>query len=254
MKTKIRKNNHRLDKQNYQQKFPFFTKIKNLFNNFLKKVHTNYLALADFVSSPAKDASTKHTKYVHLSTLQLIVIFACIIMILMPFVTTFNEFITRIVMKIEAYKMIQEHVVPYEVRIVSGILNFIGIEASASLTRINMLKDGVPIDVFISWNCIGWQSFILLLITMFVGLKGPYTITSKIEVVIIGIMGTILINIFRISFIALIAYYFGELTAVIFHDYVSTIMMIIWLITFWIFAQQFLLHHVDFVKLPSHHQ
>lgn len=230
----------------------FSSRIKNEFAKILSKIHQSTLYVADYVSAPSKDASTKHTKYINLSTLQLIIVFACVIMILMPFVTTFNEFITRIVMRLEAYKIIQNQIVPVEVRVVSGFLNAIGIEAQASLTRINIMRGETPIDVFISWNCIGWQSFVLLLITMFVGLKGPYTTASKMEVVIIGILGTALINLFRISFIAIIAYYFGEIPAIIFHDYVSTIMIIIWLIAFWMFAQQFLLHHIDFVKIPSH--
>ncbi len=226
-------------------------RAKSVFAKIFQSIHNFFIKTADFVATPEKDASTKHTKYINLSTIQLIVIFACVILILMPFVTTFNEFITRIVMRIEAYKIIQNQIVPYEARVVTGFLQAIGIEAQASMTRINMMRGDTPIDVFISWNCIGWQSFVLLIITMFVGLKGPFTTASKIEVVLIGILGTILLGLFRISFIALIAYYFGELSAVIFHDYVSTIMIIIWLITFWIFAQQFLLHHIDFVKIPS---
>ncbi len=225
--------------------------VGSIIARIFQALHINFIKAADFVTPPKEAPSTKHTKYINLSTIQMIIIFVCIILILMPFVTTFNEFITRIVMRIEAYKMIQNYIVPYEVKMVSGVLNAIGIETTASVTRINMMKDAIPIDIFISWNCIGWQSFVLLLITMFVGLKGPYTTSSKIEVVIIGFLGTALINIFRISFIALMAYYFGELTAIIFHDYVSTLMVILWLITFWIFSQQFLLHHVDFVKIPS---
>jgi exosortase/archaeosortase family protein len=224
----------------------------NTYNKSMQSIHNRFVAVADYVSPINNhDEETKQTKFISISTVQMIVIFLCIIMIVMPFVTTFNEFITRIVMRIEAYRFIQNFIVPYEVRVVSGMLNAVGIEAQSSLTRINMIKGGSPIDVFISWNCIGWQSFILFLISTLVGLKGPYPIASKIEVVVVGILGTLLLNIFRISFIALIAYFFGELSAIIFHDYVSTIMVIIWLITYWAFAHQFLLHHLDFVKIKA---
>jgi len=227
---------------------------KKYLKDFSQKIHRGFLALADYVSpipTVDEDQPQLPTKIISISTLQIIVIFLCVILIVMPFVSTFNEFITRIVMRIEAYKFIQNIIVPYEVKIVSGLLNAIGIESQSSLTRINMMKGNTPIDIFISWNCIGWQSFILFMLSAFVGLKGPFTVASKIEVIMVGIMGTLLINIFRISFIAIIAYYFGELSAVIFHDYVSTIMVIIWLITYWTFAHQFLLHHLDFVKIKA---
>jgi exosortase/archaeosortase family protein len=197
------------------------------------------------------DAKRPKTYLVEISTLQMIIILGSVMLLLLPFVTTFNEFVTRMVMKVEVYKMLQDWVAPYHIRVVTGLLNIIGIDSFASVDRIHMMKLGQPLSVFISWNCIGWQSFILLIITAFIGLKGPFTLASKIEVLLIGILGTILMNIFRISLVALIAYHFGSLPAIIFHDYISTLMIIAWLISYWIFVHKTILQHKELIKVKA---
>ncbi|MFA4930932.1 MAG: exosortase/archaeosortase family protein [Patescibacteria group bacterium] len=197
------------------------------------------------------EVEAKQTKYITFSTFQMVIILASVTFLVMPFVTTFNEVLTRLIMKIELYQILQNQVVPAEASMIVAFLRLIGIDTSANLTGLSMLKDGIPVNVFISWNCIGWQSFILLLISMFVGLKGPFTLGSKIETMLIGILGTIIANIIRIGLVVLIAYEFGQLPAIIFHDYVSTIFIICWLISYWLFCYRFILHHTDFVRVKA---
>jgi len=199
----------------------------------------------------SKFGTPRENYLVEISTLQLIIILGSVILLLMPFVTTFNEFITKMVMQVHGYQMLQNWIAPYHIKVVTGLLNLIGINSFASVDRIHMMKDGNPLSVFISWNCIGWQSFILLLITAFIGLKGPFSITSKIEALVIGVLGTILMNIFRISLVAIIAYQFGSLPAVIFHDYVSTMMIIAWLIGYWFFVHKVILHPIELIKVKA---
>ncbi|MBU0648185.1 exosortase/archaeosortase family protein [Patescibacteria group bacterium] len=197
------------------------------------------------------DKEMKQAKIITFSTFQLVIILACVTFLVMPFVTTFNELLTKIIMKVELYKVIQNYVVPFEASMIVSSMKLIGLEASANLTGISMIKDSIPINVYISWNCIGWQSFILLLLSLFVGLKGPFTLNSKIETILIGVLGTALINIIRVSLVGLIAYHFGGMAAIIFHDYVSTLFMISWLIVYWLFCYKFILHHKDFVRVKA---
>jgi exosortase/archaeosortase family protein len=88
---------------------------------------------------------------------------------------------------------------------------------------------------------VGWQSFILFLITLLTGLQGSYTRRSKVETVILGFLGTFLVNLWRISVVSLVAFYVGQLPAVIFHDYGGTILILLWLFAFWYFAHGYLL-------------
>lgn len=162
------------------------------------------------------------------------------ILLILPFITTFNEFLTSVVMKVKLYRLIQDFIVPYQVKMITVILRLFGIEAYPGLVTISFGK-AIGQVVEISWNCIGWQSVILLLISLFTGLQGPYRIYSKFQTVVIGFFGTFLVNIIRVTLVILITYYFGRLPGMIFHDYFSTIMIIAWLFIFWWFAFAFVL-------------
>jgi len=174
-------------------------------------------------------------------TYQLLLIIAAVILLILPFITTFNEFLTSIVMRLGLDAVLQGWIVPTEVRMIAVILRLFGIEASVSQTSLYLVKGTTTLPIYISWNCVGWQSFILFVITLITGLQGPYTKRSKVETVILGFLGTFLVNLLRISVVSLVAFYVGQLPAVIFHDYGGTILILLWLFAFWYFAHGYLL-------------
>jgi len=91
------------------------------------------------------------------------------------------------------------------------------------------------------WNCVGWQSALLLVVSLFAGLKGAFSNLSRIKCILLGLSGTLLINIFRMSFIAIGIYYVNALAAQIVHDYFAALLTLIWLIFFWWFVYSFVL-------------
>ena len=95
--------------------------------------------------------------------------------------------------------------------------------------------------LFISWNCIGWQSLILLGASFFSGLRGQQPLEARVQVVLIGVVGTMLLNLARVAAVAAIAATIGQTPAFIFHDYGGTILVIVWLFAFWMFVQRFVL-------------
>ncbi len=179
-------------------------------------------------------------------TYQLILILASVILLILPFITTFNEFLTTIVMRLGLDGLLQGWVVPTEVRMIAVILRLFGIYATVSQTSLYLAKGSGTLPVYISWNCVGWQSFILFAITLITGLQGPYTRRSKVETVILGFLGTFLVNLWRISVVCVVAYYVGQLPAVIFHDYGGTILILLWLFAFWYFAHGYLLEPSEY--------
>jgi exosortase/archaeosortase family protein len=58
--------------------------------------------------------------------------------------------------------------------------------------------------------------------------------------VLIGIAGTMLLNLMRVAAVAAIAATIGQTPAVLFHDYGGTILVVTWLFAFWIFVQRFI--------------
>lgn len=172
------------------------------------------------------------------STFQNLFIILVIFLMLLPFITTFNEFLTKIVEKIYLYKLIQVAIIPYETMLVRTIISFFGIETAPGTVAI--VKNGVQQGTYIAWNCIGWQSLVILLMSLRAGFTG-FTRWSVIEAAVFGIVGTFLINLFRISAILIILYYFDKLPAMLFHNYSSVILTIVWLFFFWWFSYSFVL-------------
>jgi exosortase/archaeosortase family protein len=164
-----------------------------------------------------------------------------VMLLLLPFVTTFNDLLTRVVMRFEWYRYFQDIIVPYIVKMIAALLSLFGFKTAALSGLVAIEKGGKPFLVEIAWNCIGWQSFILFLATLFVGLSGKFTWISRIKAILIGFSGTFLLNFLRISLVVLLAYFFGQFPAIIFHDYFSTFLIIIWLFVFWWFSYAYVL-------------
>ena len=172
---------------------------------------------------------------------QRIIIVASITFVILPFVTTFNEFLTKLVESFQLVVLIQGSVAPFIVRIVAVLLRTLGVSASISGSNLFLTGAWMPLRVYINWNCIGWQSFVLLAFTFLTGLQGPYTMKSKLMTVLIGLEGTFLINILRILIPTLLAGNSGYLQAILFHDYLGTLFTLLWMGVFWNYAFENLL-------------
>jgi exosortase/archaeosortase family protein len=170
-----------------------------------------------------------------------LVAMACALLMLLPFVTTFDDLLTTWALQLGANNPLQG-IVPIEARMVVGLLGAVGIHAAASGSHI-VIWDGAGSmhTLFISWNCIGWQSLILLGISFLSGLRGQQSLEARVQVVLIGIAGTMLLNLMRVAAVAAIAATIGQTPAMLFHDYGGTILVIGWLFGFWIFAQRWIL-------------
>lgn len=181
------------------------------------------------------------------ATYQLIIVLSAMIFLALPFVSSFNEFLTSLVMSFRLYTFIHNVVVPIEVRMIGAILQyFFGIQTSVSTTSLYLQGPGRSLSVVIAWNCVGWQSLVLFGFTLLTGLQGPYTRRSKALCVALGAEGIFLLNLLRIVLVILLAFYFGYLPAVVFHDYAGTILTLIYLVLFWLFSFKYVLERVGF--------
>jgi exosortase/archaeosortase family protein len=110
-----------------------------------------------------------------------------------------------------------------------------------SYSAFYMIKDGAAIPVDLSWNCLGWQSVLLFFVSLLAGLRGGYSYFSRIKCVVLGLLGTLLVNIFRMSLIAIGIFYVNSLAAQIVHDYLAALFTLIWLLFFWWFSYGYVL-------------
>jgi exosortase/archaeosortase family protein len=162
-----------------------------------------------------------------------------VLLIFLPFITTFNEFLTRVVEKLYFYVYIEDYIVPYLSRLVGVVLIPFGLKVIGTASGLYLPDKSLAIDI--AWNCIGWQSMILVIITFVAGLQGQYRNYSKAQTILVGLLGTFLMNILRITSVVLVAIKFGYFPAVIYHDYFSNLLIVLWLFFFWWFSYAYIL-------------
>ena len=165
-----------------------------------------------------------------------LIFFTAFALIMLPFTTSFNEALTRIVEQLEIVSAIQTTIAPIMVRGVASILGFLGVPCIASGSSVYLMDSWMPLVIYVNWNCIGWQSLVLLTLTFVTGLQGDYTLMSKLMAVIFGVEGTLIVNIVKIMVPTFLVYYFGRLPAIIFHDYIGALLTLIWLSVFWYYS------------------
>jgi exosortase/archaeosortase family protein len=169
-----------------------------------------------------------------------------VMLAVLPFVSTFDDLLTVVGMRLGIAAPLQ-WIVPAEVRVTVAVLGLFGIHAGAAGNQLVVWNaSGAPQTLFISWNCVGWQSLILLGMSLMVGLRGPMTLATRAQVILLGVLGTVLINIARITVVCLLAALAGYLPAVLFHDYGGMVLLVAWLFAFWLIAYRWLVPDPSF--------
>lgn len=169
-----------------------------------------------------------------------ILVACCLILVVLPFVTTYDDLLTAGAIRLGVAGPLQS-VSPVEARMVVALLQLLGVHAAAAGSQLVVWDSGGhATNLFISWNCIGWQSLVLLGASLAVGLRGLST-EARVQVFVVGLLGTVLVNVLRVALVCMLAATAGRTPALIFHDYGGTLMTIGWLFAFWLAAERWLL-------------
>lgn len=182
------------------------------------------------------DLEQKKTRLVQ-TPISKIIMMAAFFLMVIPFISTFNEFLTSVFLRFRLYQVLEQVVVPYEAKIMMGMFRVLGFSANA--TDKGFFIGSAFFEI--QWNCLGWQSVVLLLATLLSGFQGKFSWTSRLEVVVIGFMGTFLINIFRLFMVGFLAVVVDTSFAIIFHDYLELVVVIVWFVVFWWFSYTYVL-------------
>jgi exosortase/archaeosortase family protein len=168
-----------------------------------------------------------------------------IIMMALPLFAALNSFFTNLLNTAGWYRPIQEFIVPWQAKMVVVAISPFGIASKATpgtiFSSFYMIKNGIAIPVDLSWNCLGWQSILLFFVSLIAGLRGSFSNISRVKCVVLGITGTLLVNIFRMSLIAIGIYYVNSFAAQIIHDYLAAFITLCWLMFFWWFSYKYVL-------------
>lgn len=164
-------------------------------------------------------------------------LFLVVILLVLPFLITFNEVLTRLIEKISLYRALQAYVVPFQVKLVSLLASLLGV-------RILPTPDGMIVNntaLTITWNCIGWQSLLIFAISL-LSLNGTsFSTFSRLKAILVGFAGIFWINIFRMTFVVFLSSFSVPVFRIVFHDYLAAIITIVFLFFFWWFSYSFVL-------------
>jgi len=160
-----------------------------------------------------------------------------LLLMTMPFISTFNEFLTSLFLKWRLYRVLEEWVVPYQARVLAGLFGLFPVSVKATSEGVWLSGNFLELQ----WNCLGWQSAVLLLASFLTGFQGKFTKTSRVEVILIGTLGTYLVNFMRMFIVGFFAVFVGKGAAGIFHDWFSLNLVLIWFFFFWWFSYSFVL-------------
>ena len=171
-------------------------------------------------------------------TFQNIFLFLAILLMVLPFMLTFNDILTRLAEKFVLYTWLQGKIVPLQIQLVGILVRPFGM--SYVPFQDGMLVNGLPMKM--TWNCLGWQSLLLFGASLLMGLRGSsYTWFSQIQVVILGLFGIFWVNLLRITFTVLLATFAMPVFRIVFHDYLAAITTVVFLIGFWWFSYSYVL-------------
>jgi exosortase/archaeosortase family protein len=166
---------------------------------------------------------------------------SCGMLLILPFVTTFDDFLTTVTKQFGLVHPLLSLAAP-EARAVVAILGALGVKAQAAGGELYVWdSSGQRQALLISTTCIGWQSLILFGLSCLVGLRGPYSMEAKTQAVLIGVLGTVFVNLLRMTVVSLVAADFGFWPAVLVHDYGGTLLIVAWLFAFWASVHRWIL-------------
>jgi len=171
------------------------------------------------------------------------------VVLLSPLVASFNSILNWIVIRTGLYTLLRDWILPIQVRMVAVLLGILGFQVTDVNYRVLILERGTQAyPILFLWNCVGWQTFLLLLVTLIIGLRGRYSATRKAICVALGLEVAVLISTFRILVAALIAFYWGFIPAIIFHDYMGTVFVLTWIFLYWYISFKYILLHPEGLK------
>ena len=114
---------------------------------------------------------------------------------LIPFIGTMNDLMAKIAALIGLDDFIETNISPQMAVTVAALLTYVfGVEATALGPSIYLVEHQLPYRLILDWNCVGWQSLLLLLVSLVTGLQGDHSRLSRWKCILLGLLNVALLN------------------------------------------------------------
>jgi exosortase/archaeosortase family protein len=163
----------------------------------------------------------------------------CIIAIY--FFNSLNAIAVHVVSYTGIYRIIEQVVIPLEVQSTLFMLRILDIKATGAGSVISVIHGSKWQDFIVTWNCTGWQSLVMLLISFITLIQFKGIFLKKAAIIFTGIIWMYFVNIIRITLQIGIFHKAGFAPAFVFHDYFAKTYLILMFCIFWIAVYNFVL-------------
>ncbi|KYH38379.1 MAG: Exosortase EpsH-related protein [Candidatus Bathyarchaeota archaeon B23] len=172
-----------------------------------------------------------------------LILWAVLLSVMMlPFIGTLNDLMAKVAASAGLDVFIEEKISPQMAAFVAALLTYVfKMEAASFGPSVYLMDRYLPYKLLLNWNCVGWQSLLLLLFSLVAGLQGSHSRLSKVKCILLGLLGVVLLNLFRIAADALILRSYGPGVAIAFHDYATLPLTFLWLAAFWYISTNYIL-------------
>ena len=161
---------------------------------------------------------------------------------ILPLISTMNELLATLAIATKSNLVIENLIIPTMAKVIGSILRFVfGVNTTVVGDSIFLITQGLPYQLYLSWNCIGWQSIVFLLFSLVTLFQDRYSMKSKLKCALLGLEMFIVMNVLRIVTTALLLLKYGHGLMFIFHDQVSIIITFVSLALFWYISSNFIL-------------
>lgn len=157
-------------------------------------------------------------------------------LLFIPFASTFGELLTQLAIVTDLDAALGQWIAPAEGWLARGVLALVGLPSAAFGSVLVVGEGAEAVSLYIAWNCVGWQTAVLFAVSLLTGLQGTWSRRARLEVIALGLFGIVVVNVVRIAVIAIVAYVFGPIPAILVHDYGSIFVTVAYLVAFWVFA------------------
>lgn len=157
-------------------------------------------------------------------------------LLFVPFASTFGELLTQLALATDLDAALGRWIAPAEGWLARGLLALFGLPSASAGSLLIVGEGARAVPLYIAWNCVGWQTGVLFALSLVTGLQGSWPARSRLEVVVLGLFGIVILNVLRVAIIAVVAHAFGPVPAILVHDYGSILATVAYLVLFWVFA------------------
>ncbi|KYH38380.1 MAG: hypothetical protein AYL28_003900 [Candidatus Bathyarchaeota archaeon B23] len=158
---------------------------------------------------------------------------AALLLSILPMVETLNDLAAFLAMSLGVEGLLMGFT-PMAARYVAAILRYVfRVPVSIYGSSIYLEGGGVPFEVHLDWNCLGWQGFILMFIALLVALQGSYTRRSKVKGTLLGFEVFLAVLAARILIPCLLLVHGLYRSAIFFHNYLASPLILSSIALYW---------------------